>query len=85
LQCPAPITEKLRNGWQGRPQEMSHDQLENHVIIVGFGISGRNLARSCKLAAIPYTILEMNPDTVKEQKKTRRAYSIWRCHTSFDP
>ena len=41
----------------------------NHVVIVGFGISGRNLARSCKLASIPYAILEMNPDTVKDQKR----------------
>lgn len=43
--------------------------LENHVIIVGFGISGKNLARSCKNAGVPYTVLEMNPDTVREQKR----------------
>lgn len=43
--------------------------LEQHVIIVGFGVSGRHLARSCKLSGIPYVILEMNPDTVHEQKK----------------
>lgn len=63
-----PMPEKLRNGWL---KEMNEEKksLKNHVIIVGFGISGRNVARSCKLAGIPYTILEMNPDTVKEQKK----------------
>jgi CPA2 family monovalent cation:H+ antiporter-2 len=63
-----PLPEKLRTGLkeQVSAEKMS---LTNHVIIVGFGISGRNLARSCKLAGIPYTILEMNPDTVKEQKK----------------
>lgn len=63
-----PIPEKLRNGWQKQTTE-EKEPLKNHVIIVGFGISGRNVARSCKLAGIPYTILEMNPDTVKEQKK----------------
>lgn len=63
-----PIPEKLRNGWQKQTED-EKEPLKNHVIIVGFGISGRNLARSCKLAGIPYTILEMNPDTVKEQKK----------------
>lgn len=63
-----PMPEKLRNGWQEQINE-AKKALQNHVIIVGFGISGRNLARSCKLAGIPYTILEMNPDTVKEQKK----------------
>lgn len=63
-----PMPEKLSNGWHEQIGE-EKKSLQNHVIIVGFGISGRNLARSCKLAGIPYTILEMNPDTVKEQKK----------------
>lgn len=63
-----PISEKLRNGWH-KQLEDEKKPLQNHVIIVGFGISGRNVARSCKLAGIPYTILEMNPDTVREQKK----------------
>lgn len=50
---------------------LSHDQhkpLKNHIIIIGFGVSGKNLAHSSKLANIDYTILEMNPDTVKEYK-----------------
>jgi CPA2 family monovalent cation:H+ antiporter-2 len=63
-----PLPEKLRTGLRGEMAE-EKKQLQNHVIIVGFGISGRNLARSCKLAGIPYTILEMNPDTVKEQRR----------------
>ncbi len=62
------MPEKLRNGWQ-TPREEEKHALKNHVIIIGFGISGQYVARSCKLASIPYTILEMNPDTVREQKK----------------
>ena len=42
---------------------------EGHVIIVGFGLNGRNLARVLKEAAIPYTILEYNADTVRKVKK----------------
>lgn len=42
--------------------------LKDHVIILGFGVSGKNLARSSKVAGIPYAILEMNPDTVSEYK-----------------
>ena len=63
-----PLPQKLRLGMRRQMEEKSPG-LSNHVIIVGFGISGRNLARSCKLAKIPYTILEMNPDTVREQRK----------------
>ncbi len=39
--------------------------IDNHLIIVGFGISGQHLARAAKKCSIPYVILEMNPDTVK--------------------
>lgn len=40
-----------------------------HVIIVGFGLNGRNLARVLKGADIPYVVLELNSDTVREMKK----------------
>jgi CPA2 family monovalent cation:H+ antiporter-2 len=40
-----------------------------HVVIVGFGLNGRNLARVLRQADIPYVVLEMNNDTVREMKK----------------
>jgi CPA2 family monovalent cation:H+ antiporter-2 len=39
------------------------------VVIIGFGLNGRNLARVLKEADIPYVILEMNIDTVRDMKK----------------
>jgi len=45
------------------------EEKSNHVIIVGFGINGRNLAKVLSLSGIPYQILEMNPHTVKIMKK----------------
>ncbi|MEJ5301742.1 MAG: monovalent cation:proton antiporter-2 (CPA2) family protein [Thermodesulforhabdaceae bacterium] len=41
----------------------------DHVIIVGFGVSGRNLAKTLMESKIPYVVLEMNPNTVKKMKK----------------
>ncbi len=66
--CKLPLPDKLLTGLREQKRIEEH-QLSNHVIIVGFGISGKNLARSSKLAGIPYTVLEMNPDTVKDQKR----------------
>jgi len=40
-----------------------------HVIIIGFGLNGRNLARVLKEAEIPYVVLEMNSDTVRDMKR----------------
>ncbi|MCR4667054.1 MAG: cation:proton antiporter [Desulfovibrio sp.] len=50
------------------PQKQSH--LEDHLIIVGFGVSGKHLAFVAKKSSIPYVILEMNPETVHKNKAT---------------
>ncbi len=49
-------------------EQGAHHQLNNHIIIIGYGLTGRNLARSAKQAGIPYIILEMNPETVRSEK-----------------
>ncbi len=41
---------------------------QDHLIIAGFGVNGRNLARAARVAGIPYVIIEMNPDTVRQEK-----------------
>ena len=41
---------------------------KDHLIIVGFGINGRNVARAAKFVSIPYVIIEMNPETVKSEQ-----------------
>lgn len=41
---------------------------EDHLIIVGYGINGKNVARAAKMANIPYLILELNAQTVKQEK-----------------
>ena len=38
--------------------------LKNHLIVVGFGISGKYLAEVSKETGVQYEILEMNPETV---------------------
>ena len=38
--------------------------LRDHLIIIGFGVSGQHLARVAKESGIAYQILEMNPETV---------------------
>jgi len=43
--------------------------LKEHVIIIGFGLTGKNLARAAREAQIPYTILEMDPETVNMERQ----------------
>jgi CPA2 family monovalent cation:H+ antiporter-2 len=44
------------------------EPLVDHVIIAGFGLNGRNLANVLKVTGTKYVVIEMNPDTVKEEK-----------------
>lgn len=42
--------------------------LEQHVVIVGYGLNGRNLSRVLRSVGVPYTILEVNADVVRRAK-----------------
>jgi len=46
----------------------SNGGLNNHVIIVGYGLNGRNLARVMKAVSLPYTILELDMEAVRRAK-----------------
>lgn len=41
---------------------------KDHLIIIGYGVNGRNVARAAKEARIPYVIVEMNPMTVRIER-----------------
>ena len=44
-------------------------KIKDHIIIIGFGVGGRNLAKILKILNLPYVILELNPETVKQMRK----------------
>lgn len=41
----------------------------DHLLVVGFGVGGKHLARAARMAGIDYAVLEMNPDTVRREAK----------------
>lgn len=47
--------------------KMGLSELNGHVIIVGFGLNGRNLARVLNETGIKYAVIELNPQTVKNE------------------
>jgi len=42
-----------------------HACVSDHLVIVGFGVGGKHLARAAKSFGIRYRVVEMNPDTVR--------------------
>ena len=41
---------------------------KNHLIVTGFGVSGRHLAQAARMMGITYVIVEMNPEIVRAEK-----------------
>jgi len=64
-----PLPKILVNGLRRIP-DISTEQYKNHLIIVGMGLNGSNLAHTAKATGIPYLLIETNPDAVvREQAK----------------
>ena len=67
-----PMPKKLQLGlypFKALSDVQKGKSLKNHLIVVGFGMMGRNVTRTAQLAKIPYLIIEMNPETVRVEKK----------------
>lgn len=52
----------------GRRYEKPRLKLEDHLIIVGMGITGRRLADLCQEHGIPYIGLDVNPEAVRKAR-----------------
>lgn len=49
-------------------------KLKDHLLIVGFGINGRNVARAAQRAGIPHVIIDYNPETYRKETKHREYF-----------
>jgi CPA2 family monovalent cation:H+ antiporter-2 len=62
-----PLPGRLKSGFYPEAQRKVAAQ-KDHLVIIGFGVNGRNVARVARAADIPYAAIEMNPDTVKSER-----------------
>lgn len=44
-------------------------RVKDHVVIVGYGLNGRNLARVLQQTEIPYVVLDLDGETVRQESK----------------
>jgi len=70
LQVSSPLSIKiysaLKPGRLFEPEEKPRDDLENHVIVAGYGLNGRNLSRVLLETKIPFIILDAKGECIKE-------------------
>jgi len=66
-----PFGMKLVNGFCSSSLQEEADtepDIKDHIIVVGFGFSGKAISKAAKTAGIPYIIVESDPETVKQEK-----------------
>jgi CPA2 family monovalent cation:H+ antiporter-2 len=52
-----------------RPPAAGQPPLEKHLVIVGSGVNGRNVARAAQIAGVPYVVVDMNPTLVAAERE----------------
>jgi CPA2 family monovalent cation:H+ antiporter-2 len=53
------------------------ENLSNHIIIAGYGITGKSVARAATLAGIPYMVIELNPEIIRQERSPYRPNFIF--------
>lgn len=59
------FTPRRRWAYDGAEQTGAEHGLKNHVIVVGYGMNGRNLTKVLHRLGIPYLVLELNAETAR--------------------
>lgn len=67
----------LRNARDLTSPGGTEQSLKDHIIIAGYGITGKSVARAAEITGIPYMVIEMNPDVIRREKSARRPYFIF--------
>jgi CPA2 family monovalent cation:H+ antiporter-2 len=50
-------------------EKAERTNITNHVVVVGFGLNGKNVSKVLSNSHIPFIVLELNPETVRVEKK----------------
>lgn len=68
LNMPLPKKLQQKYGVENTPTiALDSQELKDHLVIIGYGLNGKNLSKAAKSANIPYAIIEMNPETVRAE------------------
>lgn len=73
VQIPVPknVKKRLENRRRiahEQQEEETHQELEDHLVIIGYGINGKNIARVAENMNIPHVIIEFDAKLTKEAK-----------------
>jgi len=63
-----PLPHRLQSRGGSRDAGPPTKALENHIVVIGYGINGRNVCRAAAVAGIPFLAVDMNPALVSAER-----------------
>jgi len=61
----------------GTENETAAKGMRDHIIIAGYGLTGKSVARAAKIAGIPYVVIELNPEIIRQERSVFRPNFIF--------
>jgi monovalent cation:H+ antiporter-2, CPA2 family len=61
----------------GEPEPSKEGELTDHIIIAGYGMTGKSVARAATIAGIPYMVIELNPEIIRQERSTFRPHFLF--------
>lgn len=68
---PSSVRQRLTNIKKNTQTEeqFSEENLRDHIVIIGYGTNGENIAKAARSAEIPYVIVDLDPDSFQKAKE----------------
>ncbi|MDD1718650.1 MAG: cation:proton antiporter [Methanoregulaceae archaeon] len=66
--CRLPLGDRFRRGCVV-DAALPPTTLSDHLVIVGYGLNGKNLSQAANAGGIPHVVIDLNPDTVSREHK----------------
>lgn len=75
------IVEALGSGrwsryWRARHMEEQLGRLRDHIIICGYGRTGKRVTAEVRDKGVPYVVVEMNPDPLEDVRRNQEPHVI---------
>ena len=51
--------------------------LSGHIIVAGYGATGKSVARAAEITGIPFMVIELNPEIIRKEKSSRHPHFIF--------
>jgi monovalent cation:H+ antiporter-2, CPA2 family len=70
LPIPSAVRKRLNHFHKSSlAKEAVHDELKDHLVIIGYGINGQNISKAARSANIPYIVIDLEPEAFNKAKK----------------